>query len=124
MKDIDIKTIINFLPFPSNFKLDLLERYDLMESNEQQRVSDLVWEAFYLVYDMKIRENFDKILSEADEKSEKTDEKFYQKVVERTDKEIADALSTSSESVDLTQARKSMEMIIKEINASKVSPKN
>ena len=124
MKNFDIKTIINFLPFPSDFKLDLLERYESMGPDEKARTTDLIWEAFYLVYDIKIRENFDKLLAEADEKGEKPDEKFYGKVVEKTDKEIEDALTNSSESVDLSEARKSMEMIIKEINASKSSPKN
>lgn len=124
MKNLDTKTIINFLPLSSESKLDLLERYDSMSEAEKAGVSDWVWEAFYTFYDLKIKENFEKMLVEADEKNEKPDKKFYGKVVERTDKEIVDALNTSSESMNLTEARKSMEMIIKEINASKVSPKN
>ena len=121
MKDLSTKSIINLLPFPGNFKLDLLEKYDNLPREEQLRISDLVWEAYYAIYDFKIKENFDKALLEADEKGEKPDEKFYGKIVEKTDKEIENLLTSSSENIDLSQARKSMEMIIKEINASKKS---
>ncbi len=121
MKDLNTKSIINLLPFPGNFKLDLLEKYDGLPREEQLRISDLVWEAYYAVYDFKIRENFDKAIEAADKKREKPDKKFYAKIVEKTDKEIEDLLTSSSENVDLSAARKSMEMIIKEINASKKS---
>ncbi len=121
MKDLNTKSIINLLPFPGNFKLDLLEKYDGLPREEQLKISDIVWEAYYAVYDFKIRENFDKAIETADKKGEKPDEKFYAKIVEKTDKEIEDLLTSSSENVDLSAARKSMEMIIKEINASKKS---
>lgn len=114
------KTIINFLPLPTDQKLELLEQYDLLPQEEKLRVSHLLWELYYDLYQLKIQENFDKLMAEADEKGEKTDGTFYKKVLQKTREETKEQLSLSENSIDLSEARKSMEMIIREINAAKI----
>lgn len=119
MKQINTKAIINFLPFDPSAKLDLLEKYDSLPREEQLRISDLVWETFYDLYEIKIKENFDKAIQEAEKSGQKPDETFYGKVLEKTDKEIADQLALISDSEDISKVRKSMEQIVREISAVK-----
>ncbi len=119
MKQIDTKKIINFLPLSPEVKLDLLEKYDSLPREEQLRISDLVWETYYDLYEIRIRDNFDKAIQEAERNKEKPDGTFYGKVIEKTDNEIIELLTSSAESVDLSAARKSMEQIVREINAAK-----
>ncbi len=119
MKQIDTKKIINFLPLSPEVKLDLLEKYDSLPKEEQLRISDLVWETYYDLYEIRIRDNFDKAIQEAERNKEKPDGTFYGKVIEKTDNEIIELLTSSAESVDLSAARKSMEQIVREINAAK-----
>ncbi len=118
---ITTKAIINLLPFQSEFKLDLLEKFDTLSEEEQARTADIIWQAFYMVYDIKLKNNVDKIMTEADKNGEKFDPTFYKKAADRTDDEIRELLASSSQTLDLEEARKSMEMIIREINAAKTS---
>ena len=121
MNKINTKTIINYLPFPSDFKLGLLEKYDSLPNEEKNRIADLVWEAYGAVYEIKVRNNLDKLIAEADAKGQKTDDTFYKQAVDRTDEEIRTGLASETEVADLSEVRKSMELIVNEINASKAS---
>ena len=120
---ITTKTIINFLPIEADFKLHLLENYDKFPRDEQLRISDLVWSAFGEIYQMRIAENFEAGLKELSDKTKKPPDNYYKSVVEKTDQEIRAALTGASETVDLSEARKSMEQIVQAINAAKTTPK-
>ncbi len=119
MSKITTKTIINFLPLDPSFKLDLLEKYDTLSREEQLRISDLVWQTFDNLYELKIKENFDKAIVEAEKSAKQPSQSFYGEVVKKTDEEIKSQLLSAGESVDLSKARKSMEQIVREINAAK-----
>lgn len=121
MIDLTTKTIINFLPFESSVKLDLLEKFDSLSQPEQAEISDLVWGIYYDLYETKVRENFNKGIAEAEKNGTEPDKTFYGKVLEETNKEMLAKLSSSEDSVDLSEARASMEKIIREINAAKAS---
>ena|ERR1035437_3121545 len=121
MTELTTKTIINYLPLPSATKIDLLEKYDSLPREEQLTIADHVWQLFFDLYELNIQDNFDKGVAEADAKGEKLDQTFYGKVLKRTEEEVVAQLSSSSESVDLSEARASMEKIIREINATKAS---
>jgi hypothetical protein len=123
MKALDTKTIINLLPFSNEKKLDLLEKFDSLSRDEQLKISDVVWEAYYSFYDLKIKENFDKAIREADKNSQEPSENLYTSVVEKTDQEMKNMITSLAENIDLASARRSMELIIKEINAAKIPSK-
>lgn len=123
MSEINTKVIINFLPFPADFKLDLLERFDSLPKAEQLRISDIMWEGFYTIYDLRFQENFDKGIQEAEKTGQMPDDTFYGKIVEKMDKEIEAALRSAGEGMDLSAARKSMEQIVQAIKAAKTPPK-
>lgn len=119
MAKITTKTLLGFLPFDSKFKLEILEKYDSMPPAEKQRITDLVWDAYCDYYDLKVKENFDRGVVEASKRGEKTGSDFYGKVVDKTTEEIENALTSASETADLSEARKSMEQIVKAIKSSK-----
>ena len=117
---ITTKTIINYLPFDSDYKLDLLEKYDSLPFDEKAKVSDMVWDLYSDLYKLRIQENYDKAIAEAEEKGEKIDKNFYGKVLEMTREEVGKQLISAGESGDLGEARRSMEKIIKEMKAAKM----
>lgn len=123
MTNISTKTLINFLTFDPKLKLELLESYDTLPIDEQVRITRAVWGAFDDYQELKVQENFEKGLLLADKNSSQIDNDYYKKINEQTEKEIDEALANSQQSADLTGVRKSMEQIVREINASK-TPQN
>lgn len=121
MSEITTKTIINFLPFDPKFKLELLEEYDSLSPDQQVRLTRLVWQTFDSFYQLRINEKFYKGIRDAGKTGQKIDGSYYQKVVEETDKEIDRQLAENQQSFDLSAARKSMEQIVREINAVRKS---
>jgi hypothetical protein len=119
MTQINTKTILNYLPLDPKIKLDLLESFDSLPLEEQIRISRLAWEALANFENIKLKENFDKNLSKAVKENNKFDNNYYQTVSDDTQKEIETDLAATQSDVDLSKARKSMEQIIKEINAVK-----
>ena len=121
MNDINTKTIINFLPFDPSLKLKILESYDTLPLPEQIRISDLVWQTYDSIYEMRIKEKFESGLINNPKLGTEPDNTYYMKVLEEVGKEINEELTTHQESADITEVRKSMEQIVKEINASKAT---
>lgn len=123
MTEITTKALIHYLPFPADFKLELLEKYDSLPQDEKIRISGLVWNLYYDLYDSKIKDNFEKGLKEAQDAGLKIDQNYFKEVVQRTNEEFNTAVTSATESTDLQAARKSMEQIVQAINAAKTSPK-
>lgn len=119
MIDVNTKTLISFLPFDPAQKLDLLEKYDSLSKDEQIRITRIVWEALADYEELKIKENFEDGLSEAEKDKSGLDQDYYKKIVDKTEKEIDAKLAASQQAEDLTSVRKSMEQIVREINATK-----
>jgi hypothetical protein len=120
MTDLTAKKIISFLPFPDDYKKTLLGEYDSLPKEEQLRISDIVWEFYFDYYQLKIQENFNKGIVEANEKGEQLGESYYEKVIDQTQEEMDQLAQSSGETADLSEARTSMERIIREINAAKI----
>lgn len=120
MTELTAKKIINLLPCPDDYKQKLLAEYDSLPRDEQLRISDIVWEFYFDYYQLKIQENFQKGIAEAEEKGERLGESYYEKVLEKTQEEMDELAQSSGETVDLSAARSSMEKIIKEIRAAKI----
>ena len=115
---INTKTMINYLPFPNEVKLELLGKFDNLSDVDQTKITDLVWDAFEIVYNNKVQENLDKLIAEADDNGQKTDDTFYSKAVDMTDQEVRDGLASTTDVADLANVRKSMELIVNEIKAA------
>lgn len=120
---ITTKDIIHFFPFDEAFKEDLLGRFDTLPQKQKAYMVKLLWDAFYLYYEMVMerhtKEAQDKLLTG----EEKVDKMFRARIVQRTEDEIALAFQGVTDEGNIEEARKAMEMIVKEIHASKLAKK-
>ncbi len=124
MSEITTKSLINILPLSSDLKLELLENYDNYPQEERNRISELVWNLYYDLYDAKIQEEFEKGIRNASESGTKLDSNYFKDVVQKVNQDFEKAAGNSSDSMDLSAARKSMEQIVAAISAAKKpSPK-
>lgn len=118
------KTIIKSLPFEQSFKHELLEQFDALDADTQNAIARIAWDTFYAMYQLKLEENTQLAFVKAQVNQEKLDKDFYQRVKEKTQKELEDDLAGTTQETDLAAARKAMELIMQEIKASKARKKN
>ena len=115
---ITTKNIIKAIGFEEKFKSDLLENFDTLDPDQKYAITQLVWDMYQSIFNMKVNENMDRALEKVAENKEKFDD-LYNRVRQETLREMEKDLETNLTSVDLTAARAAMEKIIREIHASK-----
>ena len=113
------KDLIKILPFEQSAKDDLLQNFDGLDADRKYAISDLLWDTYYTLYELKFQENFELALLRAMEGKEVLDKDFYKRVREHTRQEMEQTGVATVEGVDLDATRKAMEMIVKEIRSSK-----
>lgn len=123
MANITTESIINFLPFPADQKLKILEKYQLAGPQEKSDMTELIWNGYSVYFNFKLQANFSKSLKLASKTHSPIDGNFYSKIVDQTEKEVETELIKAGESIDLDAARKAMQQIVQAINAAKTSPK-
>lgn len=117
---IKTKDLIKVLPFDEAFKADLLGGYDNFDPDQKFNIDRILWNTYYALYDLKLEENTNLALLRAKDGQETLDKEFYKRVKEQTDQEMQGQVVETKQTVDLTEARKAMETIIREIQASKI----
>lgn len=118
------KDIIKILPFDEAFKTQLLGQYDTLDEDRKSVIVDMLWDAYGMLYDVKLQENMQIALAKADKGEQELDSTFYAKMVEQTEKEMQELSIEAVEGADLGAARTAMENIIKEIRAAKTAKKS
>lgn len=116
---ITTKNIIKILPVEANVKERLAKEFDSLPLEKKYAIKELLWGFFYSWYGLKLEENTQLALLGAKNGKIKLDQNFYKKVKEKTDREIEEGAIETVEKVDLEEARRAMEFIVKEIKASK-----
>lgn len=116
---ITTKDIIKILPLDENMRKTLLEEFDSMDPDRKYNLEKIMWDTYYTMYKLKLEENIQLALLKAKDNQEKLDEDFYSRVREQTEKEMQSEEVQKTQSADLDSARKAMELIVKEIQASK-----
>lgn len=120
---ITTKDIIRFFPLDETFKQTLLEEFDSLPHRKKAYMVKLLWDAFYLYYDLLM----DKYTTQARDKiltgEEIPDNMFHARIVEKTEEEIMQSFQGVSNQGNIEEARKAMEMIVKEIQATKLAKK-
>lgn len=117
--DITTKDIIKTLPFDQAFKTKLLHEFDSLGGDAKFAIERILWDTYFVIYHLRLQENTQLAFLRAEENEESLDSEFYQRVEEVTQKQMQEELAQNSQTVDLAQARKAMELIVKEIQASK-----
>lgn len=123
MKKITTKDIIKILPFDEQFKQELLSGFDNLDPDKKFNLEQKLWDTYDAFYELQLKKNMQLALMRARENQEKLDKDFYKRIREQTDKEMQSETVQSVEQVDLSTARKAMELIVKEIQASKKTTK-
>lgn len=116
---ITTKDIIKILPFEDQLKTSLLDNFDNLNPDQKLAIEQLLWQTYESLFKLKLEENTQMALLRAKEGREKLDKEFYKRVREQTEKEMQSETIQTTQDVDLSEARKAMEVIIKEIQASK-----
>lgn len=120
---ITTKDIIRFFPLEEAFKQTLLAEFDTLPQRKKAYMVKILWDAFYLYYQL-LREKYtiearDKILIG----EEIPDSMFHARIVEKTEEEIRQSFQGVNDTGSLEEARKAMEMIVKEMQAAKLAKK-
>ena len=110
--------VIKLLPIDDELKTQLVTSYETMNPRQRFSIERLAWKT----YDMLYQEEFDKnalLQSQKIIKGEDSSEDFAKKVQQKTDQMFLEKEEQATQKVDLEAARKAMEFIIQEIQASK-----
>ncbi len=112
--DITTKGIIKALPFDNEFKTNLLSTIDSLPSGQKLVIEQLLWQAYYVIYKLKIQENLQLALQKVKGNQENLDKDLYKRVVEQTEKEMDEEFLKGMEQTDLTAVREKIQSIIQQ----------
>ncbi|HEV2339757.1 MAG TPA: hypothetical protein VGT05_03250 [Patescibacteria group bacterium] len=101
----------------------LLAEIDTMHGAQAGYIVSMLWNAFSTIYAAKLDENTHEGFVHIAEGSETLDEGFYIRIRQKTDKDFEAMVTQAQETAQLKEARKAMEVIVKEIQASKGAKK-
>ncbi|HSX40232.1 MAG TPA: hypothetical protein VLF68_01325 [Candidatus Saccharimonadales bacterium] len=118
------KSIIKILPLEEKHKVYLLEEFDKLEPARKYAVTEFLWNAYDALYELKLQENMQKALNDPDNTAAKLDKDFYKTIKKQTHEQMEQDALAKTQNVDLSQARKALEVIVKEIQASKKPSKH
>lgn len=116
---ITTKGIIKILPFDEEYKTKLLNDFDSFDSDRKFNIEQALWDAYDNFFEIKLKENTALALLNVQKGLEEVDENFNKRIVEKTEKDMQEEAQKNVEQKDLDAARKAMEMIVREIRASK-----
>lgn len=111
---ITTQQVIKSLPFEEGFKKELLEKYPTLPEGVKYDVTELLWDLYYSMYEMKYEANTEKAFLKAESNEEKLDKDFYNRIREKTEKEVEQDVVSSSSSADLTSTRAKIEDLIRD----------
>lgn len=114
-----VTDIIKVLPMDNDLRMRILDTYDSMDPSRKYAITRASWKAYMMLYDEKLNENLELQLHAVTEGKEHLGEDFYARVLQKTEDQMTKELSKSVEAVNLATARKAMEIIVREIKASK-----
>ncbi len=107
------KDIIQVLPFGKEFQKELLEGFDTLTPDQKFNIEQIVWDAYGAIYRIRLDKNTREALMLAEDGKEALDKKFYDRVREKTDKEMQTKMVQAETTVDLSEAREALQDIIK-----------
>lgn len=113
------KDLIHIIPFSDDVRTQLLKEYDSMDPVRKDTVVELLWNTYEALYALKLDENTQLALQRAENGEEKLDSGFYDRVKEKTKQDMRELTVKDVDEGKLEEARKAMELIVKEIQASK-----
>lgn len=117
------KDLIKFLPFDEPDRNELLKTYEYADKNQRFAINQLVWTAYFDLYNDTLRDNLAKEVDEAKFGEGKLDRDLYKRALQKTEQEMKLEIEKAITDTDLSAARKAMEQIMAEIRAAKGAKK-
>ena len=106
------KDIIKILPLDEALKSELLAKFDSLAPGVKEEMTDVLWDAYDAFYDLKLNKNIHEGLIDGANGQGELDQAFYNRMVEKTEKEMQDSSVQSAEKVDLSQTRAALETLL------------
>lgn len=116
--NLTTKDIIKVLPFEDQFRKDLLDQFDVLTLEQKYNIERVLWDTYFALYKLKFEEKMNEALLRARENQESLDGNLAKRVEEEVIEELKQQKVEKVQETDLTAARKAMELIVKEIQAS------
>ncbi len=113
------KDIIKFLPLDNAIKIELLEKFDSLDSSQLLSIERLVWNTYDTLYQQLLEENIQKQYAQTLNNEGKFNQDFYAEALKKTESTMNKEFFQTTEQVDLSAARKAMDLIVKELQAAK-----
>lgn len=113
------KDIIKILPFEESYRDDLLQNFDSLGPDAKFNVEQALWVALNTYEELMHKRNTMLALQRVRDGQEDIDKDFYIRIAQKTYKDIEEFERGSKESTDLAEARKAMELIVREMQAAK-----
>lgn len=107
------KDIIKVLPFDPEFKSKLLSDFDTLDPDQKFTIEQIVWDAYYALYQLKLEENLQLALARAGKNKESLDDTLYKRVREQTEQEMQEEYVKGTTQADLSATRDTIQSMIK-----------
>lgn len=117
------KDIIKILPFESQLKNNLLNKFDTLSDDQRYTLEQILWDAYYDLYEIKLDENLRLAFARAKDGQENLDPDFYKRVENQTEIDMQKDASEHISEKDLEAARVAMQKIVNEMQLAKTQAK-
>lgn len=110
------KDIIKILPFELKFKTKLFAEFDSYNDAIKADIMDVLWSGYCDYYKLRLQNNIQSGLIPRGSEKVNLDRTFYQRMVEKTEKEIKENLNNADPAIDLSSTREELEKIMSQNN--------
>lgn len=110
--ELTTKSIIKMLPFDKEFKEGLMNSFDSLDSDQRFSIERVIWDLYDGLYELKLQENIRLEMEKSNDTDHPLDKDFYKRVKEKTEKEVLNEFVDNTISVDLSQARAQIDLIL------------
>ena len=109
--EITTEKIISMLPFEQEFKDKLIAQLSTMDADTKYKVEQMLWRAYFVLYEIRLESNLQKALSQAQEEGKPADRDLYQQVELQTEKEMVSSKFEEQTSTELEDVRQKLQQL-------------
>ena len=112
MEDLNEKVIIKLLSLGDDLKKQLLDQFDSLDPDRKAAISQMLWDTYDALYELKLQENIEMALKKVETGEESMDEEFYTRIHKQTEQEMTVASSATAENVQLEDVRSKLQTML------------
>lgn len=100
-------------------KTQILTLFDQLKPDQRVQIARIAWNAYDALFDQVLDANLDLQFEKVGKGEEHFGKDYYAKALRKTEKDMTTNLEQTISQVDLIDARRAMERILKEIESAK-----